>query len=148
MLTAIRTFFETQIISADDGKLDTDRRQLATAALLIEVASADLQLDEQELERIRAILGRKFNLDPEQLATLTELAHAEKNEATSLYQFTQLINEHCDNEEKFQLITAMWEVAFADDNIDRYEEHLIRKIADLIYVSHSDFIRAKMLARK
>lgn len=147
MLKAIRSFFETNITAQDDATLNTDQRQLATAALLIEVASADHSLDNLELERIKHILRQKFQLDQEQLATLTKLAREEKDEATSLYQFTQLINEHCNPEEKFKLITAMWEVAFADDNLDKYEEHLIRKVADLIYVSHSDFIRAKMVAQ-
>ena len=144
MLKAIRAFFENNIHGTEGKELNTDQRQLATAALLIEVASADHNLDETELERIKAILQQKFALDTEQLTTLTELAKTQKDEATSLYQFTQLINEHCSPEEKFKLIAAMWEVAFADNELDKYEEYLIRKVADLIYVSHSDFIRAKL----
>jgi uncharacterized tellurite resistance protein B-like protein len=144
MLKAIRSFFEDNITHETNTTLDTDRRQLATAALLIEVASADHSLDDAELEHIKTLLRQKFQLDETQLAALTELAHAEKDEATSLYQFTQLINEHCTPEDKFKLIAAMWEVAFADNDLDKYEEHLIRRVADLIYVSHSDFIRAKL----
>lgn len=147
MLQAIRGFFTANIASEDDSSLDQDQRQLATAALLIEVASADHQVDASELERIKTILKNKFQLDEAQLSTLTELAHAEKDDATSLYQFTQLINEHCQPQDKFKLITAMWEVAFADDSIDKYEEHLIRKVAELIYLPHSEFIRAKQVAR-
>lgn len=147
MLKAIRQFFDTNIAADSSGELDTDKRQLATAALLIEVASADQTLADVELARINSLLQEKFNLDSAQLAALTELAKTEKDEATSLYQFTQLINEYCKPEDKFKLITAMWEVAFADAELDKYEEHLIRKVADLIYVSHSDFIRAKMLAQ-
>jgi uncharacterized tellurite resistance protein B-like protein len=144
MLKAIRSFFEANIAHEGEATMDTDQRQLATAALLIEVASADNSLDDSELGRIQNLLRRKFDLDEDQLATLTKLAREEKDEATSLYQFTQLINEHCTQEDKFKLVAAMWEVAFADNELDKYEEHLIRKVADLIYVSHSDFIRAKL----
>ena len=147
MLKAIRGFFEANIATEDNSELDADKRQLATAALLIEVASADHSVDPGELDRIKSILQQKFGLDTEQLNLLTELARSEQDEATSLYQFTQLINEHCNPEDKFKLITAMWEVAFADDTIDKYEEHLIRRVSDLIYVSHSDFIRAKHAAQ-
>ncbi len=147
MIKAIRNFFETQIATDDEAELSTDQRQLATAALLIEVASADHNVDTEELNQIKVILKNKFQLDAEQLSSLTDLAKAEKNDATSLYQFTQLINEHCSQDDKFRLVTAMWEVAFADNDIDKYEEHLIRKVADLIYLSHSDFIRAKMTAQ-
>ena len=147
MLKAIRSFFEANIASEGKAELDTDKRQLATAALLIEVASADHRLDASELEQIKTILRQRFSLNDEQLRTLTELAQTEKDESTSLYQFTQLINEYCSPEDKFKLITAMWEVAFADNELDKYEEYLIRKVADLIYVSHSDFIRAKMVAQ-
>lgn len=147
MIKAIRSFFDTQIAGTEEGELSTDQRQLATAALLIEVASADQNLDDQELNRIKSILQTKFDLDTEQLATLTELARTEQDEATSLYQFTQLINDQCSQDEKFRLVAAMWEVAFADDSIDKYEEHLIRKVADLVYLPHSDFIRAKMTAQ-
>jgi len=147
MLKAIRGFFEANIYDDTQSELGEDQLQLATAALLIEVASADHSLDAEELQRIKTILKKKFDLDGEQLAILTDLAQAEKEEATSLFQFTQLINENCSPEDKFKLVTAMWEVAFADDTIDKYEEHLIRRVSDLIYLPHSDFIRAKHTAQ-
>jgi uncharacterized tellurite resistance protein B-like protein len=75
------------------------------------------------------------------------LAEEEAREATSLYQFTSLMNEHFDHREKVLMILNMWEVAYADGRIDRYEEHLIRKVADLLYLSHKDFITSKQQAR-
>ena len=51
-------------------------------------------------------------------------------------------------EEKVGLIENMWRIAFSDEQLDKYEEHLIRKISDLIYVSHSDFIKTKLNVRK
>ncbi len=146
MLNKIRTFFATQLVRGEDKALSHNQRHLATAALLIEVASADSEFDSRELEALKAVLARKFELNAQQLQELTELAESEHQDATSLYQFTQLINQDCTPEEKYQLLSAMWEIAYADGNLDKYEEHLIRKVAELIYVPHHEFIRAKLEA--
>jgi uncharacterized tellurite resistance protein B-like protein len=148
MLSKIRTFFTTELGRGDGEALSLDQYQLATAALLIEVACADRNFERQELEALKAVLARQFQLDAARLQALTELAESEKDQATSLYQFTQLINQQCRADEKYQLMKSMWEIAYADNKLDKYEEHLIRKVADLIYVPHSDFIRAKLEARK
>lgn len=148
MLNKFRDFFSTELAREENETLSHDQCQLATAALLIEVASADRDFDAEELKTLKSILAGKFNLDDGQLQELTDLAESEKEQATSLYQFTQLINNDCNPDEKYHLMKAMWEVAYADGNIDKYEEHLIRKVADLIYVPHNEFIRAKLEARK
>ena len=123
------------------------QKQLAVAALLIEVATADHVMDGTELNALINLLERKFSLPHEQLLELADLAKTEAAEATSLYQFTQLINNECTASEKFELIKGMWEIAYADNQLDKYEEYVIRKVADLIHVSHSDFIRAKSIIR-
>ncbi|PUA29762.1 MAG: hypothetical protein B0W54_04120 [Cellvibrio sp. 79] len=123
--------------------LSTHQKQLAVAALLIEVAMADHQFSDQELESLSLSLKSKYSLTPDEISELITLAKSESNHATSLHQFTQIINQHCDGTEKFNLVKAMWEMAFADGNLDKYEDYLIRKVADLIYLPHSEFIRAK-----
>lgn len=148
MLNKIRTFFTTELARDEGQTLSHDQCQLATAALLIEVASADRDFDPQELETLKSVLARKFKLDATQLQELTDLAESEQENATSLYQFTQLINQDCKPDEKYHLLRAMWEVAYADGNLDKYEEHLIRKVAELIYVPHNEFIRAKLEAKE
>ncbi len=123
------------------------QKQLAVAALLIEVATADHVMDEAELNALISLLERKFSLPHERLVELADLAKAEAADATSIYQFTQLINSECTPQEKFELIKGMWEIAYADNQLDKYEEYVIRKVADLIHVSHSEFIRAKSIAK-
>jgi uncharacterized tellurite resistance protein B-like protein len=120
---------------------------LAIAALLIEVAMADHQFSEVELHNLGAILERKFSLSSDELAELINLAKHEANHATSLHQFTQLINQYCSTEEKFKLMKAMWEMAYADGDLNKYEDYIIRKVADLIYVPHTEFIRAKSIVK-
>lgn len=123
--------------------LSAHQKQLAVAALLIEVAMADHQFSDQELGSLSQSLESKYSLTSDEISELIALAKSESNHATSLHQFTQIINQHCNNVEKFNLIRAMWEIAFADGNLDKYEDYLIRKVADLIYLPHSEFIRAK-----
>lgn len=151
MLNKFSQFIERHLHFASDASeqapLTEQQKQLAFAALLVEVATADHEFDDAELKILMQALEQKFLLSHEQQAELTELAKSKSADATSLHQFTHLINRDCAPGEKFALIKSMWEVAYADGNLDKYEEYVIRKVADLIYVSHSDFIRAKSLVK-
>ncbi|SMF57888.1 Uncharacterized conserved protein, tellurite resistance protein B (TerB) family [Alteromonadaceae bacterium Bs31] len=146
MLSAIKDFF-SQLQVEEEGGTSEQQRRLACAALLIEVAVIDQQFDPAELGALHQVLQHKFGLSAEECETLTTLAKAEREEASSLYQFTQLVNDSCSPAEKYQLIKGMWTIAYADGNLDKYEEYVVRKVAELIYVSHSDFIRAKLETR-
>ncbi len=149
MLNKISAFFERHLQPAGgvSAPLSHKQKHLAIAALLIEVAMADHILNEHEFASLQHLLKQKFLLADTQITELIELAKEESAEATSLHQFTLLVHQHCDDKEKFELLVSMWELAFADESLDKYEEYLIRKVADLIYVSHSEFIRAKKIAR-
>lgn len=148
MLNKLSKFIE-QHLQPEEGshQLSFEQKQLAVAALLIEVGTADQMLDAQEMASMRAILERKFNLSRERLYELSELAVAEQNDATSLHQFTHLVNRDCDLQEKYHLVEAMWEVAYADGELDKHEEALIRKVADLIYLPHTQYIKARNTVR-
>lgn len=149
MLNKLARFIERHLQPVGDASptLSAHQKQLAVAALLVEVAMADHQFSEVELRNLSAILERKFSLSNDELTELINLAKTETDHATSLHQFTQLINQHCKTEEKFNLMKAMWEMAYADGDLDKYEDYIIRKVADLIYVPHSEFIRAKSLTK-
>ncbi|MBX2858938.1 MAG: TerB family tellurite resistance protein [Cellvibrionaceae bacterium] len=146
MLNKIKEFFqaEMQTRESEDGP---QRHNLACAALLVEVALTDQKLDESEVSALLQALQQQFKLDQKACQRLYELAQEEAQQATSTHQFTQLVNQYSSPEEKFQLIKSMWSIAYADNNLDKYEEAVIRKVAELIYVSHSDFIRAKHSVR-
>ena len=149
MLNKISSFFERHLQPAGgpSAHLSHEQKQLAVAALLIEVAMADRIFDERELHKLNILLKQKFAISDAQINELIDLAKEESAEATSLHQFTQLVHQHCDDREKFELLVSMWELAYADAELDKYEEYVIRKVADLIYVPHSEFIRAKAIAK-
>jgi len=149
MLATITSFFESCLKPAkgDTAAGTADKLHLACAALLLELCQADQEFDDAEQRTLQEILRRTFNLDEANLDTLWTLAHEEARDATSLFQFTSLINDSYTYKEKVRLLEHMWEVAWADGRIDRYEEHLIRKVTDLLYLSHGDFIRAKLASK-
>ena len=149
MLKAISRFFEANFSEPEQESVfsTAHRLQLASAALMIELCKSDQSIDDTETSALVEILKTRFELEPSQLSELMELAEQEARDSTSLYQFTSLMNENFEYSEKVTMVGNMWEVAFADGKIDRYEEHLIRKVADLLYLSHVDFIKSKKIAR-
>lgn len=142
MLDKIKQFFATDL-DLDSGNPE-EKLQLAAAALLIELSRADFSTDAEELKTIENALAKTFDLDSDKLTEIISLAHEEAKASTSLYEFTRLINDNYRPEQKYQLIVNMWQVAIADGEISKYEDHLIRKVAELTYVPHSDFIKAKL----
>jgi uncharacterized tellurite resistance protein B-like protein len=145
MIDKIKAFFSKNIIEADDNALSSE--QLATAALLIEVMEIDGNLDEQELRAISNTLSQMLELSSEQIDELILLSQEEVADATSLYQFTREINAHYDHDKKMALMTAMWRVALADGHLDKHEEGIIRRVADLLYIRHNEYIRCKLAAK-
>lgn len=135
-----------QLFSATKMPSETDDQhlsQLAATALLIELCRADNSVDAVEIAEVISIAQSTFKLSEQAAEKLLEDAQQKNNEATSLFEFTEIINNYFDKAAKYQLIKNIWQVAYADKKIDQHEDHLIRKVADLIYVGHGDFIRAK-----
>ena len=145
MIDKIKSFFSKNVLEPETGLTSPD--QLATAALLIEVMVIDGDLDDQEMQSIAGTLSNMLHLSKEQIDQLIELSREEVADATSLYQFTKEINEHFDIDKKLSLMTAMWRVAFADGHLDKHEENIIRRVADLLHIRHSEYIRCKANAR-
>ena len=145
MIDKIKSFFSKNVLEPEAETTSPD--QLATAALLIEVMVIDGDLDDQEMQAIAGTLANMLHLSKEQIDQLIELSKEEVADATSLYQFTKEINEHFDIEKKLSLMTAMWRVAFADGHLDKYEENIIRRVADLLHIRHSEYIRCKANAK-
>lgn len=146
MLGSIKQFFQDRL-RADGEQASTDQDQrlrLAAAALLIEVSQADAEAHPQEAAAIAEGLQRRFGLSAEETGELLQLAREEVAESVSHFEFTQLIDREFDQAQKIRLVEMAWEVAYADGELDKHEEHLIRRLADSLHVSHSDFIRTKL----
>ena len=101
----------------------------------------------EELESISQTLCNILELEAEMVEELLRLSREEVAEATSVYQFTREINEHFELDKKMNLLTAMWRVAYADGYLDKHEEGIIRRVADLLHIRHNEYIRCKLAAR-
>ena len=120
----------------------------ACAALLIETALADKVFNAEEIDSMKKTLREVYEIDEKDLDELISESEKKVSESTSLYEYTRLINDLCDYQDKLKLINNLWTIAFADKHLDKYEEFLIRKISDLLYVSHSDFIQQKLSVKE
>ena len=120
---------------------------MACAALLLEVAEADYVDDPAETEAILRALENELNLNRAEVSALLAGAKSETEGATDLFPYTHLINQRCAREQKCAILTAMWRVAMADGNLDKYEDQLLRRVTNLLRLDHSDFIAAKQAAR-
>ncbi len=156
VLKAIQQFFDTKIQPATGiartgsaGSTASEHSlQLATAALLIEMTRADFKVEESERRMVGDAIRRAFDLSPEETAELIRLAEEESQQSVSIYDFTRLIDRGFELGQKKHIVELLWRVAFSDAELEKHEEHLIRKIAKLIHVPHPDFIDAKLRAKE
>jgi uncharacterized tellurite resistance protein B-like protein len=146
MLDVISSFFRPRVTAQTEQADREHALRLATAALLVEVVRADFGVDQAELEATLRVLEKQFELDAQESKALLKLAREESEQAVSLHAFTRLINENYDAQSKERVIELMWQIAYADGVKDKHEEHLIRKVADLLYVPHVRFVKARHAA--
>ncbi|MEN8194647.1 MAG: TerB family tellurite resistance protein, partial [Bacteroidota bacterium] len=123
---------------------DEKRLQIATCALFLELAHSDDEFTVEEEEFIKSTMKEKFNLDDETVAELIDLSIQQTKHSVSLYEFTEIINEHFNNHSKYEILKNLWRLVFADGKLDAYEEHFMRKISGNLKMEHSDMIASKM----
>ena len=146
MIKTIKSLFE-DVLSVDKEQIQNKHTvELASAVLMIEISLADEQIHDEERRVIEELLGKCFDLQQKEIDELISLAEKEVDHAVSLHDFTRLLNESFSMSDKINVIKNLWHVAYADSVIDKYEEYYIRKVADLLYISHSDYIQAKLKA--
>jgi uncharacterized tellurite resistance protein B-like protein len=148
MLEAITHFFERHFGGEQTNGRTQHTIELATAALLAEMARIDGEISPGEREIAVRAVREKIGLSEAEAMELLDLAEQEAQRATDYFQFTSLINQHFDADQKMRVIELMWHVALVDDEVDAHERHLIRRIADLIHVPHADFVTAQRRAKR
>jgi len=143
--------FVDKVVSAisepvSDGKISEDREQalrLATVVLMVDVARADHTFDESEFDRILELVGRHFDLNTEDTAELVVAAHERSDESVSSYEFTRLLHDNLEEREKARIVSLLWQIAYADGELDKYENSFVLKISDLLHVSRARVMRLK-----
>lgn len=144
MITKLQQFFNKYLAENTEETVPLEHRlQLACAALMVEMVHVDDHFTNDEEIRLKHLLKKRFKLNIEELASLIDLAHDKKHEATDYHEFTSLLNEHYSQQQKIKLVEDLWQLAYADQQLDKFEEHLLRRLADLLHVPHQAFIRTK-----
>jgi uncharacterized tellurite resistance protein B-like protein len=146
MLKSVKAFLRKYLEEGAGAESDdpASGSRLAVAALLVEVLRADFDVSTDERRQVLGSLQRLLELDPAVCEELLELAEAHIDRSHDLYQFTSAINRSYSPEDKQRLLEELWRVAHADERLNKYEEHLIRRVADLLHVRHSEFIATKL----
>ncbi len=146
MLQKIINFFDNNLSLVQEN--DSEHQlQLATIALYLEMMLQDGQIHDDEKEATIKAINIHFNISAQEFDELFLLAKEELKQSTDYYQFTQLINNNFSQTQKIIIIENLWAIAYADSYLDDMEEHMVRKIAELIHVPHMQFIKAKLKAQ-
>jgi uncharacterized tellurite resistance protein B-like protein len=148
MLRKLAAFFDDALAPQNEDPATRERAlRVATALLLIEVAKADYATARDEDAAILESVRQFFALDEASAELLIEEARSEADRAVELQQFTRRLHEQLSDAEKHRVVEMLWQVALADRTLDKHEDHLVRRIAELLYVSHSDLIRIRNRVR-
>jgi uncharacterized tellurite resistance protein B-like protein len=146
MFDLVKKFFSKEDSpGAEKGEEKTGHHiQVATCALLLEMANIDGEFSDAEKESIVAILKKDFSLTDEPAQALIEASHDELNGSIDLWKFTNLINQNYSRQEKQQIIETVWRVAYIDGRLDKHEDYLMHKLANLLRLTHKELIDAKV----
>ncbi|MCJ7582875.1 MAG: TerB family tellurite resistance protein [Candidatus Aminicenantes bacterium] len=121
-----------------------DRVQIATCVILLEVAHYDFEFSSIEEETTKAILENEFSIPDEAIEDLMKVAEERRENKVDLWEFTNVINENFSREEKLKIMEAAWKIIYADEKLDKYEDHYVHVLADLLRLRHADLIDAKL----
>jgi uncharacterized tellurite resistance protein B-like protein len=143
MIGKLKSILMGDTAFGDKAENQEDRQQLALASLLVEMARADFDETHDEQSMIVSLLASHYDLSSAESLELLHKARAANNKAVCLFDFTRSLHNSLDAEQKQEVIRLLWQVANADNKLDKYEDFLVRKVADLLYVPDSDVIRLK-----
>lgn len=148
MFTTLKSFLEPLLPQAAPRAAFEHTLQVATAVLLVEVMRSDAGIGLSERAAVIVALRDRFDLDADEVEALMVVADQTAREAHDLHTFTSRLNDQLEPEQKARIVEYMWQVAYADGRLDAHEQHVMRKLADLLYIPHGDYIAAKMRARE
>ena len=135
----------------DTVQSDTDdeiKIEIAACVVLVEVAESDSEWTEDEIGHVLETMKSTFNLSREHAEEMIELARQARNKSVDLWQFTNQINQSFNHSEKIKLLEAVWQVIYADGRIDKHEDYLVHKLANLLRLKHKELIDAKIKTKK
>ena len=137
-----------EIINSSVKPNNEKKIQIAACALLVEIGKADSNFTNEERKKIISIMKNTFNVEEDYVNELIELSEKNFDENESIYEYTTIINNNFTNDEKFELLKNIWRLIYTDENLSRYEEHLVKMIGTLLNIEYSNIIGAKLLIKE
>lgn len=128
----------------ESGETSDENLQFAAAVLMMELSRADRDVTDVERDAVRRVIAEQFELSDEEIDELVRAAESEAEAQVSLHRYTDAINHNLGSGDKRRLVECLWRVSIAEDGIHHHEEHLVRKLADLLHVPHREFLQAKL----
>jgi|TARA_B110000208_G_scaffold58691_1_gene76715 uncharacterized tellurite resistance protein B-like protein len=144
MLSRLSLFFKSLTVDSQLQENDPLSLELACAVLLSEVMRADGELSDEEQSKLTKVMKDTFCLSNDEVSEILASALELSNNATDFYQFTSKVNQHYNLDQRMKIVALLWKIAYADGELASIEEHIIRKIADLLHLNHSEYIRVKI----
>jgi uncharacterized tellurite resistance protein B-like protein len=150
MLQTLRDLFDAVVPPKPGDPPDRAEHalRLAAAVLLVEVMRSDAEISPDERRAVLSALQGRFALSSDEGTCLLELADQAVRDATDFFQFTSKINDSFDMDQKIGLVEQMWQVAYADGVLSAHENHVMRRLSDLLHVPHGAYVSAKMRAKQ
>lgn len=148
MINKITDFFNNIISTNDTNETPTISIEIACAVLLCEVMRADSVFTESEQGELNSILTKQFKLTKQEVDEVIKQAFDLSENSHDFYQFTSKLNQYYSLDDRIKIVTLLWKVAYADGELASIEEHIIRKISDLLHLRHSEYIATKISAEQ
>ena len=145
--------FIRQTLLNSRGQIDTgpgreEKTRIAASVILLEAAHADHECTDDELDHVVETLSSDFDLSRKHVEDLLELAHRKRSQAVDLFEFTNHINNEFSHEEKKAVLESAWRIIYIDGQLEKHEDHFVRKLTHLLRLSHKEMIEAKFKARE
>lgn len=146
MIARLKRLFQDAVDEAAANEDSEQAVRRAAAALMVEMTRADNEVTDAERAHVTRALETEFGLEPDDARELLDAADDDADAATSLYEFTRVLNQQFSHDQKVRLVDQLWHVAYADGNLEKHEAHLVRRVADLLHLRHREYIGGKLRA--
>ncbi|WP_294534163.1 TerB family tellurite resistance protein [uncultured Rhodoblastus sp.] len=148
MFDKLRRFIE-EVTGPDPAQRDfeADELRVASAALLVHVAEIDGFFSAPERRSLLLLLQQRYDLDAEAARELLDAGQKSDREAVDLYQFTSALVHAMSLPERRRLIEMMWTIAYADGELQEFEENIVWRVSELLGVPARDRIALRQKIR-